>query len=193
YLLVVPSVWLYTWVLTPVGHAVLWCGRGIVRAVGLLVTGVGTVLYWVTRVLLVLPALAVWRWVLVPVGRVCAVVGREVGDALGHAWRVAGHISLAVGRFLASLLRWTFVEPARWVHRSVLTPVGHLLRDAVLRPVAEAARSAGRAARQVLASARASVRQARADVRRALLGAPKETRPAPPLPVRVPGTQGMRK
>src|SRR5690606_29421329 len=111
----------------------------------------------------------------------------------GHAWRVAGHVSRAVGRFLVSLLRWTFVEPARWVYRSVLTPVGHLLRDAVLRPVAEAARSAGRAVRQVLASARASVRQARADVRRALLGTPKEIRPAPPAPVRGPGTQGMRK
>ncbi|MFA3872479.1 hypothetical protein ABS735_02070 [Streptomyces sp. MMCC 100] len=184
YLVVVPAVWLYTWVLTPVGHVLAWCGRGLVwcgrqvaRGVGLVVTGVGFVLYWTVRVLLVLPALAVWRWVLAPVGRVLAVVGREVVDALGHAWRIAGHVSRAVGGFLGALLRWTVVEPVRWVYRSVLTPVGHAVRDTVLRPLAEAGRSAGRAARQALASARLSVRQARADVRRMLFGAPAERQP----------------
>jgi hypothetical protein len=93
-----------------------------------------------------------------------------VWDALGHAWRIAGHISLAVGRFLGTLFRWIFVEPVRWVYRTVLTPVGHVVRDVVLRPVAEAARSVGRITRAALASARESVRQARADVRRMLFG-----------------------
>ncbi|KPC85908.1 membrane protein [Streptomyces sp. NRRL WC-3753] len=185
YLLVVPGAWLYRWVLAPVGHALAWCGRGLVwccgqvaRGVGLVVTGVGFVLYWTVRVLLVLPALAVWRWVLVPVGRALAVVGREVADAVGHAWRIAGHVSRAVGRFLGTLLRWTVVEPVRWVYRSVLTPVGHAVRDAVLRPLAEAGRGAGRAVRQALASARLSVRRARADVRRMLFGEPAERQPA---------------
>ncbi|MGW5085921.1 hypothetical protein [Streptomyces sp. 067-1] len=184
YLLVVPGAWSYRWVLTPVGHALAWCGRGlawccgqVARGVGLVVTGVGFVLYWTVRVLLVLPALAVWRWVLVPVGRALAVVGREVADAVGHAWRIAGHVSRAVGRFLGTLLRWTVVEPVRWVYRSVLTPVGHAVRDAVLRPLAEAGRGAGRAVRQALASARLSVRQARADVRRMLFGEPAERQP----------------
>ncbi|MFI8090260.1 hypothetical protein ACIF9R_18370 [Streptomyces sp. NPDC086080] len=161
YLVVVPSVWVYRWILTPLGHAAVWCGKG---------------LYWIVRVLLVLPALVVWRWVLAPVGRVLAVVAREVGAAFGHAWRIAGHISLVVGRFLAALLRWAFVEPARWVYRSVLTPVGHAVRDAVLRPAAEAARRVGRATRQALAPVRMTVRQARAEVRRALLGEPKSPR-----------------
>ncbi|MDX3575145.1 hypothetical protein PV648_38825, partial [Streptomyces sp. ID05-47C] len=134
-------------------------------------------LYWVTRVLFVLPALALWRWVLAPVGRVLALVGREVWDALRHAWRVAGYISLAVGRFLGTLLRWIFVEPVRWVYRSVLTPVGHVVRDVVLRPAAVAARAVGRTVRQSLAAARASVRQARADVRRLLLGEPRRPQP----------------
>ncbi|MFF0585580.1 hypothetical protein ACFYWD_06385 [Streptomyces sp. NPDC003781] len=177
YLAVVPAVWLYRWVLTPVGHALAWCGRQVARGVGLVVTGVGFVLYWTVRVLLVLPALAVWRWVLAPVGRVLAVVAREVADALGQAWRIAGHLSRAVGRFLGTVLRWTVAEPARWVYRSVLTPVGHAVRDAVLRPLAEAGRSAGRATRQALASARLSVRQARADVRRMLFGEPAGRRP----------------
>lgn len=176
-LVVVPAVWVHTWVLTPVGHAIAWCARGVARVVSAIVTGVGLVLYWLTRVLFVLPALAVWRWVLVPAGRVLAVIGREILDALGHAWRVAGHISLAVGRFLGTLFRRLFVEPVRWVYRSVLTPVGHAVRDTVLRPAARAARSVGRAARQALDSARDSVRQARADVRRMLFGEPRQSRP----------------
>ncbi|MEU1850083.1 hypothetical protein ABZ499_12610 [Streptomyces sp. NPDC019990] len=178
YLLVVPAVWSWTWVFAPVGRAVVWCGKGLVWSVRVIVTGIGTVLHWIVRVLFVLPALAVWREVLAPAGRVLAVIGREVCDALGHAWRVAGRVSLAVGRFLGALLRWVFVEPVRWVYRAVLTPVGHLVRDAVLRPVAEAARSVGRATRQVLSSARESVRQARADFRRMLLGEPGRSRPA---------------
>ncbi len=175
-LLVVPAVWVYRWVLTPVGRALAWCCAGVgavLTALGKVVTGIGAVLYWTLRILLVLPALAVWRWVLAPVGRALAVVGRELLDALGHAWRIAGHLSRAVGRALAALFRWTVAEPARWVYRSVLTPVGHAVRDTVLRPLAEAARAAGRAGRQALRSARLSVRQARADLRRTLFGEPE--------------------
>ncbi|WP_432157150.1 hypothetical protein [Streptomyces sp. bgisy153] len=179
YVVVVPGVWLvrhlvvaparclYARILTPVG-------RAAGRLAGLLLAGVGLGLYWVGRVLLVLPASALWRWVLVPVGRLLALLAREVAEALGHAWRVAGRISVAVGRLLGTLFRWIFVEPVRWAYRTVLTPVGHLLRDAVLRPAAEAARTAGRAGRQALAAARETVRQVRADVRRALFGRPPE-------------------
>jgi hypothetical protein len=174
YLLVVPARWVYEWILTPVGHAVAWCAKGLAWLLGTVVTGIGTALYWIARVLLVLPALALYRWVLAPVGRALAVVGREIRDALGHAWRIAGRISLAVGRFLANLLRWIFVEPVRWAYRTLLTPIGHVVRDAVLRPAAEAARSVGRATRQALTAARDSVRQARADFRRMLLGEPRE-------------------
>lgn len=181
YLLVVPSVWVYRWVLTPVGHALAWCGRvlawcgrGCAWLVAAIAAGIGAALYWTARILLVLPALAVWRWVLAPAGRALGVVAREIRDALGHAWRVAGHLSLAVGRALATLFRWIFVEPARWVYRGVLTPVGHAVRDAVLRPVGRAARAVGRATRQALESARASVRRVRADIRRMLLGGPAE-------------------
>ncbi|MBK3642392.1 hypothetical protein JHN46_17225, partial [Streptomyces sp. MBT33] len=78
----------------------------------------------------------------------------------------------AVGRALATLFRLVFVEPVRWVYRTVLTPVGHAVRDAVLRPAAAVARSVGRATREALASARESVRQARADFRRMLFGEP---------------------
>ncbi|MET8976137.1 hypothetical protein ABZX85_11010 [Streptomyces sp. NPDC004539] len=162
-LVVVPAVWLYAWVLVPVG-------RGIVALAEWGWLG----LYWAGRVLVVLPVVALWRWVLVPVGRVLGVVAREVWDALGHAWRIAGWVSLAVWRFLAGVFRTLVVAPVAWVYRTVLTPVGHVVRDALLRPAAEAVRSVGRVTRQVLASARETVRQTRADLRRALFGAPRE-------------------
>ncbi|MEV5610282.1 hypothetical protein [Streptomyces sp. NPDC052225] len=147
-LVVVPLVGFYVYVLTPVGHALRWTVVTLVR--------------WTV----VLPALALWRWVLVPVGRVLAVLGREIRDALGHAWRVAGYVSLAVGRFLGRLLRVLFVEPVRWTYRSVLTPLGHAVRDQVWRP-------AVRLGREI----RASVRQARMEVRRMLFGAPRVAEP----------------
>ncbi|MGW7527643.1 hypothetical protein [Streptomyces sp. NPDC054783] len=173
-LLVAPARWLYDRVLTPAGRAVARCVRGLGRLLGVIGTGIGVALYWTLRVLLVLPALALWRWVLAPVGRFLAVVAREIGDGLGHAWRIAGRISRAVGRALGTLFRWIFVEPVRWVYRTVLTPVGRLVRDAVLRPAAEGARVLGRAVREALAGARDTVRQARADFRRMLLGEPRQ-------------------
>ncbi|GHI07773.1 hypothetical protein AQI88_34225 [Streptomyces cellostaticus] len=166
YLVVVPARWLYEWVLAPVGRGIAWLA-GVIGA------GVGAVLYWTTRVLVVLPALALWNRLLAPVGRALAVVAHEVGEALGHAWRIAGRISQAVGRGLGTLFRWIFADPLRWVYRTVLTPVGHVVRDAVVRPVAEAARVAGRAVGQALSAARDTVRQARADLRRMLLGEPR--------------------
>lgn len=163
WLVVVPAGALYAWVLVPVARAV----------------GVG--LYWAGWVLFV----PLWRWVLTPLGRglafvargvwgACRIVAREVWDALGHAWRIAGRISVAVWRFVAGVLRWTVVEPARWVYRAVLTPVGHVVRDLLVRPVAGALRSAGRVTRQVLESARETAREVRADLRRALFGGTRE-------------------
>ncbi|TGB07248.1 hypothetical protein E2651_22195, partial [Streptomyces sp. MZ04] len=150
-------------------------GAGIGAGIGWLLRGIGTLLRWI----FVVPLVAVWRWVFVPVGRAIGVVLREIGDALGHAWRVAGHVSRAVWRFVGRLLRWVFVDPVRWVYRTVLTPVGHVLRDGVWRPAVQAAKEAGRATRQAIASARRSVREARADVRRMLFGTPKEPVPVP--------------
>ncbi|MEV5957339.1 hypothetical protein AB0M11_26820 [Streptomyces sp. NPDC051987] len=188
-LLVVPLIWLHRHVLTPLGHGLLWfharvltpLGHVLLRlltpvakAVALLAAVVAWAagrlavgLYRILCVLLLLPALALWRWILAPVTRALAVVLRETWEALGHAWRAAGHVARAVGRVLGPLFRWIFLEPARRVYRTVLTPVGHVVRDLVLRPAAQAARAIGRA-----------VRQARADVRRALFGTPARPLPA---------------
>ncbi|MGW1158072.1 hypothetical protein ACWD48_07550 [Streptomyces sp. NPDC002519] len=176
YLVALPARWLHRNVLAPVGHGIAWLARSLAGLVRVVATVCGAGLLWLLRVLLVVPASALWRWVLAPVGRVLVVVGREIGAAVGHAWRVAGHVSLAVGRFLGTLFRWIFVEPVRWVYRTVLTPVGHIVRDAVLRPATQAARGVGRAVRQTLAVARDTARQARAELRRTLFGEPREPR-----------------
>ncbi|MGV9323091.1 hypothetical protein [Streptomyces sp. NPDC003660] len=187
-LVVVPLCWAYVHLLAPLGRAVYAyllapVGRGlawlvryllVVPARWLYLRVLMPALYWTLRVLLVLPALALWRWVMAPVGRVLAVVAREVADALGHAWRIAGRVSLAVGRALGTLFRWIFVEPARWVYRTILTPVGHAVRDAVLRPAARVAREVGRVTRLTLAAARDTLRETRRDLRRALFGDPRQ-------------------
>ncbi|SCK21861.1 MULTISPECIES: hypothetical protein [unclassified Streptomyces] len=166
-LVVVPVSWLWTWVLAPVGKAV---GYVLVKGA----RGIGIGLYWTLRVLLYYPALGLWRWLLAPVGRGLAVVGREVGDAFGHAWRIAGRISRAVGRFLGGLLRLLLVGPAVRFYRAVCVPVGHAVRDTLWRPAARLAREAGRATRQALGTVRDTARQTRADIRRAFSGARRE-------------------
>ncbi|EGG49266.1 integral membrane protein [Streptomyces griseoaurantiacus M045] len=191
WLVVVPARWVGRYLLLPAGRGLVLGVRGTGWLLRKALAGIGFLLYWTGRLLFVLPAravwrrvlvpagralaataAAVWRWLVLPVGRALVIVGRELAAALGHAWRVAGHVSLAVGRFLRALLRWTVAEPARWTYRRVLTPLGHLVRDGVLRPAAEAARGAGRVVRHALATARDTARQARADLRRALFGGP---------------------
>ncbi|MEU0082774.1 hypothetical protein [Streptomyces sp. NPDC006274] len=148
YGLVVPVVWVYRQLLTPLGHG----------------------LAWLVRTLLVAPVVWLYRYVLAP-------VGREIAAAVGVAWRIAGYVSRAIGRGL-KWLAWHLVgRPVRWAYREVCTPVGHFVRDAMWRPVAEAAVQAGRAARAALATARETVRQARRDAWRALIGAPRHQRP----------------
>jgi hypothetical protein len=193
YLVAVPARRLYAWVLAPVGRAVTWCAKGLVRLVGLVAAGAGFVLYGTLRVLVVLPLLVLWRWVLAPAGRLLAVAAREAGEGLAHAWRVAGRVSRAVGRLLATLARWLLVAPLKWVYLHVLTPVGHVVRDAVLRPAAEAVRATGRIARQALAAARGTLRQTRADLRRALFGEPRAPERAPRREPTVTGARTLER
>ncbi|MGW2632079.1 hypothetical protein ACWC2K_22455 [Streptomyces chattanoogensis] len=186
HLVVVPAQWLYAYLLAPIG-------RGIAR----LLRGVGAVLLWLGKALFVWPWVALWRYVLQPAGRMLAtvvtVVVREVGEAFGHCWRVAGFLSRAVGRFLGAVLRGLFVEPVRWVYRTLLTPLGHAVRDGIWRPVRTALGGIGRATREALGAARASVRETRQEIRRALFGAPREpARRAAGRPRREPGAPEAR-
>ncbi|MGP9020852.1 hypothetical protein ACT1U9_20955 [Streptomyces sp. BR1] len=191
-----PASWVYRYVLTPLGHGVAWLAAGgwtglswVARGIGVVLSAIGTALVRVGLILIVVPVGWFWRRVLTPVGRGIAVVAREVGDAFGHAWRIAGQISRAVGRGL-KWLGWQLVgRPVRWVWRSLCAPVLHWVRDTLWAPAARAAAVAGRAAREALgaagrtarealASARDTVRQARADAWRALVGGPPRE-PAP--------------
>lgn len=193
YGLVVPVVWAYRWVLTPLGHGtatlvrwlavpLVWVYRRLLTPLGhglvLTVRGVGRVIATLGRWLFVLPVVVLWRYVLAPVGRALLVVAREIAEAIAMAWRVAGHVSRAVGRVL-KWFGWHLVGwPVHLLWRTVLAPVAHWTRDTLWRPVRKAAAEAGRGARAALRSARRTVRQTRRDAWRALVGGtgPREAR-----------------
>ncbi|MFF8604696.1 hypothetical protein ACF06X_02045 [Streptomyces sp. NPDC015346] len=180
---VLPADWLYTRVLTPLGHALTWLFTGLGRALG-----------WLAKALLVWPWVALWRYLLVPLvryglvvpltwlwHRILAPAGHELVDALQVCWRIAGHISRAVGRALKWLVRNLLGRPAAWFYRRVALPVGHWVRDTLWAPARGAALQAGRVARAALASARATVRQARRDAWHALVGGARPTEPGEPV------------
>ncbi|MEU4917851.1 hypothetical protein AB0G29_00560 [Streptomyces parvus] len=205
YGLVVPVVWLYANVLTPIGLGTarflsrLWQGtawilgtlwQGIAwvlaqlwRGIAATGRGLGLAVAWLVMTLLVAPLGWVYRRILTP-------VGREIAAAFEVAWRIAGYVSRAVGRALAWLAWHLIGAPASWAYRTVCTPVGHFLRDAVWAPARRAAAEAGRAARAALTTARETVRQARRDAWRALVGAPAAERPGEPrgIPARTLGS-----
>ncbi|MEU3918900.1 hypothetical protein [Streptomyces sp. NPDC029004] len=174
YGLVVPVVWIYRQLLTPLGHGIAWLLTVTGRGIAAVCRGVWRAVAWLFVTLLVTPAAWVYRRILAP-------VGREIADAFAFAWRIAGYISHAVGRAL-KWLAWNLVgRPVRWFYQVVCTPVGHALRDGIWRPAKKAAVEAGRAARAALRSARETVRQARRDAWRALVGGPEAQRLGEPV------------
>ncbi|MEV0139106.1 hypothetical protein [Streptomyces globisporus] len=194
YGLVVPVVWLYEAVLTPIGRgtvrvlSTLWQGTAWIlgrlrRGIAATGRGLGLAVAWLVTTLLVAPLVWTYRRILTP-------VGREIAAAFEVAWRIAGYVSRAVGRALAAIAWCLIGAPVSWVYRTVCAPVGHFLRDALWAPARRAAAEAGRAARAALATARETVRQARRDAWRALVGAPGGERSGEPrgIPARTLGS-----
>ncbi|MFH9132919.1 hypothetical protein [Streptomyces sp. NPDC017524] len=194
YGLIVPVVWLYEAVLTPLGLGAawvlgrLWQGTAWVlgrlwRGTAATGRGLGVALAWLVTTLLVAPASWTYRRILAP-------VGRETAAAFEVAWRIAGYLSRAVGRALATIARYLIGAPVSWAYRTVCTPVGHFLRDSVWAPARRAAAGAGRTARAALASARETVRRARRDAWRALAGSTGGARSGEPvgIPARTLGS-----
>jgi hypothetical protein len=139
YGLVVPVVWVYRSLLTPLGHGVGWLcgavGRLLAWAYAGLLTPLGRGLVW--------SWVALWRYVVVPVvmyGLVVPVVWvyRSLLTPLGHgiAWLAtgAGRGALFVLRSLAVALGWLvlflLVQPLSWIYRKVLAPVGREIGEA---------------------------------------------------------------
>ncbi|WP_411115932.1 hypothetical protein [Streptomyces sp. 058-1L] len=202
YGVVVPLVWLYGAVLTPVGRGAAWVfgkawqgaawflggiWQGIAWAFGLLWQGIAWIfgLLWrgiaaIGRGLWTVVTWLVTTLLVTPASwlyrHILAPVGREIAAAVEVAWRIAGYLSRAVGRGIAWLARHLIGVPVAWVHRTVGTPVGHFVRDALWAPARRAAAEAGRAVRGALATARETVRQARRDAWRALAGGAGGTR-----------------
>ncbi|MFE8912288.1 hypothetical protein [Streptomyces globisporus] len=194
YGLVVPVVWLYEAVLTPIGRgtvrvlSTLWQGTAWIlgrlrRGIAATGRGLGLAVAWLVTTLLVAPLVWTYRRILTP-------VGREIAAAFEVAWRIAGYVSRAVGRALAAIAWYLIGAPVSWAYRTVCAPVGHFLRDALWAPARRAAAEAGRAARSALATARETVRQARRDAWRALVGAPGGERSGEPrgIPARTLGS-----
>ena len=115
YGLVVPGVWIYRQLLTPLGHGIAWLLTGIGHGIAAVCRGLWAVVAWLVVTLLVTPVVWVYRRILAP-------VGREIAAAVGVAWRIAGYISRAVGRAL-KWLAWNLVgRPVRWFYQGVCTP-----------------------------------------------------------------------
>ncbi|MBT2425379.1 hypothetical protein J7F02_06690 [Streptomyces sp. ISL-112] len=187
YGVVVPLVWLYGTVLTPVGLGTAWVLGKMWQAMawwlglvwqGLAATGrgLGIAVAWLVMTLLVAPASWLHRRVLAP-------AGREIAEAAEVAWRIAGYLSRAVGRGITWLFGHLIGVPVAWAYRTVCTPVGHFVRDVLWTPIRRATAEAGRVARGALATARETVRQARRDAWRALVGGTGGTRSGEPLGV----------
>ncbi|UZI31279.1 hypothetical protein N7925_24830 [Streptomyces sp. CA-278952] len=183
YGLIVPVVWLYEAVLTPLGLGTAWVLGQAWRGIAATGRGLGISLAWLVMTLLVAPVSWTYRRVLVP-------VGREIAAAFEVAWRIAGYLSRAVGRALATIAWYVIGAPVSWTYRTLCTPVGHFLRDSVWAPARRAAAEAGRTARAALASARETVRQARRDAWRTLVGSTDGARSREPvgIPARTLGS-----
>ncbi|MEU8669222.1 hypothetical protein AB0C71_20265 [Streptomyces anulatus] len=183
YGLIIPVVWLYGAVLTPLGLCTAWVLGQAWRGIAATGRGLGTALAWLVMTLLVAPVSWTYRRILAP-------IGREVAAAFEVAWRITGYVSRAVGRALAWFAWHLIGAPVSWAYRTVCTPVGHFARDSVWAPARRAAAETGRAARAALASARETVRQARRDAWRALVGSTDGARSREPqgIPARTLGS-----
>ncbi|MFC8623609.1 hypothetical protein [Streptomyces anulatus] len=194
YGLIIPVVWLYGAVLTPLGLGgawvlgKLWQGTAwllgqVWRGIAATGRGLGIALAWLVMTLLVAPVSWTYRRILAP-------IGRETAAAFEVAWRIAGYVSRAVGRAIAWFAWHLIGVPVSWAYRTVCTPIGHFVRDSVWAPARRAAAETGRAARAALASARETVRQARRDAWRALVGSTDGARSREPqgIPARTLGS-----
>ncbi len=183
---------LWTWVLEPAGRAVGWPARHLGSALAAAARGLWTALKWTGRTLVAVPARWLYGAVLTPLGRAVAWsvrtllvrpvlwLAREAGAALGICWQVAGYVSRALGRAVKWLAWNALGRPLARAYRTVMTPVGHWLRDDVWRPARRAAAEAGRSAREALSTARTAFRDTRRDLWRGLVGSPQR----PPAPTR---------
>lgn len=119
YGLVVPVVWLYEAVLTPIGHGLRWVYRELLAPVG---RGIAAAVGWVLTALFVWPVVGLWRYALVPLALAAAWLAehlivrplawayRELLTPLGHGitWlleRLARGIA-AVGSGLWAAVVW---------------------------------------------------------------------------------------
>jgi hypothetical protein len=173
-LVVIPALFLWRYLLRPplrgllwlgraVQHGLAWVGRGLLAMLGALgrvvasgwrafaaaAAWIGRSLAGLARILLLRPVQAVWRYVLAPL-----IAG------LVAAWRLAGRAVRWLWRTLVVLpVRTLVVEPARWVGRSVLRPVGHGVRGVWRASVRDPLRAARQTVRETSRDIRLQLRR----------------------------------
>ncbi|MFE3828768.1 hypothetical protein [Streptomyces sp. NPDC059092] len=134
YGVVVPAVWSYRWLLTPLGHGIHRLYETLLTPLG---RGLGVCLGWLGGALLVWPWAALWRYVAVPVvtyglARPAVWAYRRLLTPLGHGTgrllTALGRGAAATGRALLAALVWLLlllvVTPVTWAYRRILAPVG---------------------------------------------------------------------
>ncbi|GAA2477765.1 hypothetical protein [Streptomyces gobitricini] len=150
-LFVTPPVWLYAYVLVPVGRALAWLARALVTYALVTPAGwlyrwvlgpLGNALVWLMETLVVAPARWLYRYLLTPLGRGAAWLAKSLFVWPWVAlWR---YVVVPVVRYgivvpLVWLCRRVLLPPVVWFHRWVLGPLGRVLvaagrevRDAVV-------------------------------------------------------------
>ncbi|MEV7868963.1 hypothetical protein AB0P17_23360 [Streptomyces sp. NPDC088124] len=131
---VVPAVWSYRRLLTPLGHGIRWLYETLLTPLG---HGLGVSLGWLGKALFVWPWAALWRYVAVPaltygLARPAAWVYRRLltplGEGIARLSAVLLRGAAATGRALLAALMWLLlflvVTPVIWVYRRILAPVG---------------------------------------------------------------------
>ena len=135
-------------------------GAALLRALQLLGTGVsavwgiflgalfwawrmlGRLFSWIARILFVIPALALYRYLLRPIGQAIAALWRFTARGLRWLWRtlvvaparvVKDTVLVPAGQVIRATWRVTVRDPARWVRRSVLSPIRQTVRDVRLQ------------------------------------------------------------
>ncbi len=109
YGVVIPVVWIHRRLLTPLGHGIAW-----------LLVGIGHGIAWLVEHLLVAPARWIYDRLLTPVGHGAAWLAGFVGRLL-FVWPW-----VALWRYLVvPVVTYGVVIPVVWIHRRLLTPLGH--------------------------------------------------------------------
>lgn len=119
--------WLALWrhLLAPVGRAVAWLAGAVGHGLAAGARGIGAALAWLGRTLILTPLSWIYGRLLTPLGHGMLAVLR--GVRAGLAW-LGRYVLVVPGRAIGTAVLWAVrllvAEPAAFLYRWVLTPLG---------------------------------------------------------------------